>query len=149
MALGTFALDLAMQGIGRCPMAGFAAVACLGAQQLVGERLAAMLRELWPGMIAVARHAVLLSQLLVKRGFPRCSHRRFAGDRRCGDQHAFSRSYTNARRGVAGGAALAGCTTQRCVTSETVGRQFGVSLDKRAWADHQVWIDEYQRHQCD
>lgn len=145
MALGTFALDLAMQAIDRRPMAGFAAVASLGAQQLVGEWLAAMLRELRPGMVAMAGHAVLLNQFLVKRGFSRC----FPGDRRYSDQHALSRSHANSRRGVAGGAALGGCTTQRCVTSETVGRQFGVPLDERARADHEVWIDEYQRHKCD
>ena len=106
-------------------------------QQCVSERLAAELGELGPLVVAVAGHAVLFDQLLVERDL----------DGAARDRHTLGGLQPDIGHGVALGTARRRCAAPGAVAGEAVGRQLLVTLDQRPGRDHQVRVDERERHQ--
>ena len=112
-----------------------------GAQQRVREGLAALLREPRAAVIGVARHAVLLDQVLVKRALQARLRRDPS------DGVALRRAQADVGERMALHAQRGGRTSPGLVAGEAVGADLGVRGDDWPRADHQVRIDEGQRHQ--
>ena len=139
VALCAAGVQAAMQVIDRCLMAALAALANRRAQQLVREGFDAPLaNQPRAAVIAVASHAVLLDQLLMKR-------------QRCGAGNRFAGGGTQADVGhrMTAHTALGRHAAQGCMTGEAVGRQAGMGRHQRAGADHQSRIDEGERDHAD
>ena len=88
-------------------------------------------------MVAVARDAVVLDEILMKR-----SSR--LPVRNCS---ALRRAHTDVREAVATDAVLGVHAAPTGMTGEAVRRELGVSVDEWSRTDHQVRIEKCQCHQ--
>ena len=98
-------------------------------QQPVRERLAAALGELGPLVVAVAGHAVLLDQFLVERALDRC--RSAIGTPLVVRRPISATAWHSMQRAD-------DAPRQARVAGKAVGGEFGVPLDQRPRAHHQV-----------
>lgn len=138
MALAAISCDLLMERIGGRFVAGLAFFSGVALEQCVIEP-AFCPEALHPGMIAVAGEAILLQQLLMKRG---------AGEWFL-DRLPEGRQLANFVRLVTVCAALVCDTCKRRVAGKAVSFERAVAGNQSAWTDHQVRIDECEDSQHD